>query len=166
MTRKEGAYSQSGVQLGVIEKYYLFQVRPAFHGPVVESALALPCTNNSPFLTLSALFKTISTVFAIQIVNVFFVTTLSGAVFDSLHSIIEQPTSIVSLLAQSIPKVADFFINYVMLQGLGGMPTDLLRLVPLIVTQLKLRFLGKTERDRVTIIDGGNGARLWVGGWW
>ncbi len=42
-----------------------------------------------------------------QIVNVFFVLTLSGSVFNSIAGIVEKPTSIASLLATSIPTVSE-----------------------------------------------------------
>ena len=95
--------------------------------------------------------------FARQVFNVFLATTLSGSVLDSLNELISEPTSVVSLLAESLPGVAGFFINYVLLQGLAGIPSDLLRLVPLIITQVKLKLLGKTARDRAQIINDGNG---------
>ncbi len=47
-----------------------------------------------------------------------------------------------------------------MLQALSGLPMVLARPVPLLVTLLKLKFLGKTARERREIIDAGNGELL------
>jgi hypothetical protein len=64
------------------------------------------------------------------------------------------------LLVPSLP-VPPVFIssNYVMLQGLGGMPMGILRLVGLIIVRIKLRFLNKTSRDREAILASGSGAK-------
>jgi hypothetical protein len=55
-------------------------------------------------------------------------------------------------------RVIDGFCSdYVMLQGLGGVPSDLLRIVNLIIVRVKLWLLGKTDRDRADIVNDGNG---------
>lgn len=55
-------------------------------------------------------------------------------------------------------QVSTFFINYIMLQALASVPMDLLRIVPLIITKLKLRYLAKTRREIGETIAGGSGA--------
>ena len=52
-----------------------------------------------------------------QVVNVFFVSLVAGSAFNALGNIIDSPTSIISLLGESIPRTGYFFTNYVMLQG-------------------------------------------------
>jgi hypothetical protein len=47
--------------------------------------------------------------------------------------------------------------NYVMLQGLGGMPMGVLRLVGLIIVRIKLKYLNKTTRDKEAILASGSG---------
>lgn len=96
--------------------------------------------------------------FIFQVVNVFLIMVLSGSVFNSISDIIDNPTSIVSLLATSLPRVSNFFINYVMLQGLGGMPMGVLRLVGLIIVRIKLKYLNKTTRDKEAILASGSGS--------
>ena len=57
-------------------------------------------------------------------------------------------------------QVAGFFINYTMLQALSVIPGDLLRLVPLIVTNIKLKYLAKTQREKDEVVQAGAGTAL------
>jgi calcium permeable stress-gated cation channel len=84
-----------------------------------------------------------------EVVNTFFVVTLSGAIFASLHQIIESPTSIVKLLGVSIPKQSNFFTSYVVLNALGNFPLEFLRIVPLVLGMLyyKRAVTPKEKRD-------------------
>jgi calcium permeable stress-gated cation channel len=56
--------------------------------------------------------------FWFQILQVFLVTTLSSAASSAAPTIIRNPTSIPNLLAQSIPKASNFYVSYIILQGL------------------------------------------------
>jgi hypothetical protein len=70
-------------------------------------------------------------------VNKFLGSVLAGAFFDKVQGIIDSPTSLPELLAMSLPSVGTFFINIVILQALTGHSTKLLRIVPLVICNIK-----------------------------
>ncbi|KAM3583870.1 hypothetical protein VKS41_003838 [Umbelopsis sp. WA50703] len=72
-----------------------------------------------------------------------FSTTLS----KTLQDIIQNPSAVANLLATTLPQVAPFFINYVILQGVLLMPLNLLLIGALIVRGFNYLFLCKTPRD-------------------
>ncbi|XP_011270632.1 hypothetical protein, variant [Capsaspora owczarzaki ATCC 30864] len=80
---------------------------------------------------------TITRYYFFQVINVFLVFTLSGAVLTQLNDIIDDPLSIASLLASSVPRQSLFFINYLLADGVIGYATALFRPVPLILWLLK-----------------------------
>jgi calcium permeable stress-gated cation channel len=73
--------------------------------------------------------------FLYQIVNVYLLL-LAGSVFGALADLLDNPLSIVNLLAESLPTVATFFLNYFITLTLSGGPLLLLRIVPLIILKL------------------------------
>ena len=75
-----------------------------------------------------------------QIVNKFLGSVLAGAFFDKVQEIIDSPTSLPRMLAISLPGVATFFINIIILQALTGHAMKLLRIVPLLVINIKKRW--------------------------
>lgn len=75
-----------------------------------------------------------------QIVNKFLGSVLAGAFFDKVQEILDHPTSLPRLLAISLPSVASFFINFVILQALTGRATELLRIGPLIICNIKKKW--------------------------
>eukprot|EP00026_Physarum_polycephalum_P003384 Phypoly_transcript_03395.p1 GENE.Phypoly_transcript_03395~~Phypoly_transcript_03395.p1 ORF type:complete len:819 (+),score=48.98 Phypoly_transcript_03395:115-2457(+) len=82
-----------------------------------------------------------------QIFNVLLVYSIAGAVINVLHQIVDNPGSIVNLLANSLPQQSGFFVNYVMLLSLSGHSKSLWRPAPLIVRWIKHKFLSKTARE-------------------
>lgn len=81
-------------------------------------------------------------------INVLLVVTIAGTVFTSIGQIIKSPTSIVSLLATSLPTVSNFFVNYLILQAFMGACIELVQFTPLIFRMLSLRYFTKTPRAR------------------
>jgi hypothetical protein len=79
--------------------------------------------------------------------NVFIGVTIAGTLWSSLKSIINHPTGIVNLLAESLPGNATFFLTFVALKFFVGYGLELSRLVPLIIFHLKKKFLCKTEEE-------------------
>lgn len=69
-------------------------------------------------------------------VNKFFGSVLAGAFFDKVKEIIDSPTSLPRLLAMSLPSVATFFVNIIILRALTGYALILLRIVPLILCNI------------------------------
>jgi len=86
--------------------------------------------------------------FFFQFFQVFLVTTLSSAVASSVQEIIGDPTSVTTLLATNIPKASNFYISYMILQGLSISAGALLQIVGLIVGKLLGWLLDSTPRKK------------------
>lgn len=92
--------------------------------------------------------EVLSKYYFFQVFNVFLVTTLSGTIFQSISDILDDPTSVPKLLASSLPGNALFFINIVILTAFASFAAEICRLVPLIISEIMLRFVAKTEREK------------------
>ncbi|KAF8463896.1 phosphate metabolism protein [Kalaharituber pfeilii] len=90
--------------------------------------------------------RTQNSYFAFQVVQVFLVTTLASAASTAVSEIINNPTSAPGLLAQAIPKASNFYIAFMILQGLAISAGALLQLVGLIVFNLLGLILDNTPR--------------------
>ncbi|KAI1910331.1 phosphate metabolism protein 7 [Ophidiomyces ophidiicola] len=88
--------------------------------------------------------------FAFQVVQVFLVTTLSSAATSVVTSIIQNPQSAASLLAQNIPKASNFYIAYFILQGLTFSSGALLQIVGLIISKILGKLFDNTPRKMYT----------------
>ncbi|KAF2671970.1 DUF221-domain-containing protein [Microthyrium microscopicum] len=86
--------------------------------------------------------------FAFQVVQVFLVTTLTSAAAGAVSQIISNPSSAISLLRTSIPKSNNFYLSYIILQGLGVFSGTLAAVSGLVVRPLLAKFLGKTPRSK------------------
>lgn len=84
--------------------------------------------------------------FAFQIVQVFLVATLGAAASSSVQTIINDPTSVTSLLASKIPLASNFYLSYFILQGLGVFASILLGLSGLVIAKVLSKILDKTPR--------------------
>ena len=84
--------------------------------------------------------------FAFQVVQVFLVTTLSSAITASITPILNNPSSVTSLLATNLPLSSNFYISYFILQGLTISSGALLQIVGLILFKLLGKILDKTPR--------------------
>lgn len=90
------------------------------------------------------------------LVNVFFVSIIAGTALGQLKKFLNQPPSeIPKTLGVAMPMKATFFITYIMVDGWAGVAAEVLRVVPLIIFQLKNTFLVKTEKDREQAMDPG-----------
>lgn len=84
--------------------------------------------------------------FGFQVVQVFLVTTISSAASSAVSSILDDPTSAASLLAENIPKASNFYIAYFILQGLTVSAGALLQIAPLILSKVLGTLLDNTPR--------------------
>lgn len=84
--------------------------------------------------------------FGFQVVQVFLVTTLSSAASAVVEEIIQKPTDAASLLAAHLPQAANFYVSYIVLQGLTFTSGALLGIVGLILGKVLGKFLDKTPR--------------------
>ncbi|KAI0642619.1 DUF221-domain-containing protein [Trametes meyenii] len=85
--------------------------------------------------------------FIFQVVNSFLVVTLSSGIIAALPDLVNNPGSIPSLLAKNLPKASNFFLTYIVLQGLSGTAAGFLQVVPLVLYYVKLFILGSTPRS-------------------
>ncbi|KAL4993748.1 hypothetical protein BDV10DRAFT_189688 [Aspergillus recurvatus] len=84
--------------------------------------------------------------FFFQVVQVFLVVTLSSAATSVVTKIINNPTSATSLLANNLPLSANFYISYIVLQGLSFSSGALLQISGLILGKILGRLLDNTPR--------------------
>lgn len=84
--------------------------------------------------------------FGFQVVQVFLVITLASAATSVVTSIINQPQSAASLLANKVPYASNFYVSYIVLQGLSFSSGALLQIVGLILSKILGKFLDSTPR--------------------
>ncbi|KAL4887685.1 hypothetical protein BJY04DRAFT_176401 [Aspergillus karnatakaensis] len=84
--------------------------------------------------------------FLFQVVQVFLVVTLASSASSVVTKIINEPTSAASLLANKIPTASNFYISYIVLQGLSFSSGALLQITGLILGKILGRILDNTPR--------------------
>jgi hypothetical protein len=84
--------------------------------------------------------------FAFQVVQVFLVTTISSAASAAVQSIIKNPSSATSLLSQNLPRASNFYISYIIVQGLSISASSLLQIAGLILAKLLGKLFDNTPR--------------------
>lgn len=91
--------------------------------------------------------------FKYQLASVYLLL-LTGSIFDSLSSAIDDPLSIVSLISSSLPSVSVFFINVTITQVLSGIPLSLLKPYCTIVLTFYHRFYKQEKLTRRKLVEG------------
>ncbi|EDO15188.1 hypothetical protein Kpol_1069p10 [Vanderwaltozyma polyspora DSM 70294] len=86
--------------------------------------------------------------FAFQVIQVFLVTTITSAATSTVTQIVENPASAMFLLATNLPKASNFYIAYIVLQGMAASSGMLLQFVPLLLYYLLGNILDKTPRKK------------------
>lgn len=71
--------------------------------------------------------------FWFQIIQVFLVTTLSGGTIKALSQILANPQAVLNILATALPAASNFYLSYIILQGLGVVANTLLSVVSLLL---------------------------------
>jgi hypothetical protein len=84
--------------------------------------------------------------FSFQIIQVFLVTTLTSAASSAVTEIIDNPSSVTTLLSTSIPRASNFYLSYFILLGLGVFAGTLVGIAGLFITPLLVKILGSTPR--------------------
>jgi hypothetical protein len=95
--------------------------------------------------------------FAFQVIQVFLVTTLSNAASTAVAGIIKDPGSTPGTLASSIPKASNFYIGFIIVQGMSISAGALLQIVGLVVFKILGWLLDNTPRklfNRWTVLSG------------
>lgn len=91
--------------------------------------------------------KTQNWYFAFQVVQVFLVATLSGAITKVIDQVLKNPGSVLGLLSANLPLASNFYISYFILLGLSSAAGTLLNIGGFVVVVLLGRVLpGKTPR--------------------
>jgi hypothetical protein len=88
---------------------------------------------------------------AFAIIQTFFVSAISGGLLEALSDLVEDPTSIVDLLATSLPSQSTYFVQIVFVQTSIISTLELLRVVPLVMAFIR-KFVGPklTEKEQRT----------------
>lgn len=86
--------------------------------------------------------------FAFQVIQVFLVTTMTSAASSVAAQIAKDPSSATGILAQNIPKASNFYISFMLLQGLAISSGALLQIVGLVLYKLLGMLLDNTPRKQ------------------
>ena len=84
--------------------------------------------------------------FGFQVIQVFLATALTSAVTNTIVTLINDPSSVITLLSTSIPRTSTFYLSYFILQGLGVSTRILVDVTGLFTTPLLAKALGSTPR--------------------
>lgn len=84
--------------------------------------------------------------FFFQVVQVFLVVTLASSATSVATKIISDPTKAASLLAKKLPTSSNFYVSYIVLQGLSFSSGALLQIGGLIIGKILGRLLDNTPR--------------------
>ena len=92
---------------------------------------------------------------AFTIIQTFFISTISGSLFQSIQEIIDNPASAVTILAETLPAQSAYFIQLIIVQNLLALGIELLRISPIVNEWLgtlvkKLFGYNLTEKERNT----------------
>ena len=87
LARMEGIPQRTGVELSLMDRFFLFQV-------FVRTSRVIP---------REALLKLLQ--------NGFLVVTLSSGIIAALPGLVHNPSSVPTLLAQNLPKSSTFFLT-------------------------------------------------------
>jgi hypothetical protein len=86
--------------------------------------------------------------FAFQVIQVFLVTTIASSATSTVTQIIEEPTSAMYLLSENLPLASNFYLSYIILQGLTVSSGALLQIIPLVIFYLLGSLLDGTPRKK------------------
>lgn len=86
--------------------------------------------------------------FAFQVIQVFLVTTMTSAASSVGKQIADNPSSAPSILAENLPKASNFYISFMILQGLAISSGALLQIVGLILYKILGMLLDNTPRKQ------------------
>ncbi|KAE8357868.1 hypothetical protein BDV27DRAFT_78009 [Aspergillus caelatus] len=88
--------------------------------------------------------------FTFQVIQTFLVVTVTSSASSVVSDIINNPTSAASLLAEKIPQASNFYISYIILQGLSFSAGALLQISGLILGKVLGTLLDNTPRKMFT----------------
>lgn len=86
--------------------------------------------------------------FAFLFIQIFFVVTLSTGVMAFVNTLASNPSQVMQTVAISVPKAADYFFSYLLVQGLGNSASALIQWVSLVKWFILAPLLDLTPRDK------------------
>ncbi|CAI4050859.1 Phm7p SKDI_15G0750 [Saccharomyces kudriavzevii IFO 1802] len=86
--------------------------------------------------------------YAFSVVEIFLVVTAASSASSTVDSIIDDPSSAMTLLASNLPKASNFYIMYFLLKGLTGPTWSILQAANLVLSKFLGRFLDSTPRQK------------------
>jgi hypothetical protein len=87
--------------------------------------------------------------FAFVFIQLFLVVSISTGITSTLKNLLNNPVSIPQTLAQNLPKAANYFFSYMILQALSISSGTLLQIGSLLILLIS-RFLDTTPRQKVS----------------
>ncbi|GES81939.1 DUF221-domain-containing protein [Rhizophagus clarus] len=91
--------------------------------------------------------STFNKYFSFLLVTVLLIFTVVGTWLSAFEDIAQNPTKITITLAKNLPRVAPFFINYVVLQGIAIYPSRILMIKDIAMACLLRVVVASTPRD-------------------
>jgi calcium permeable stress-gated cation channel len=89
--------------------------------------------------------------FLFQVIHSFLIVTLASGIIAALPDLANNLSLAPTLLARNLPLASNFFLSFILLQGLTATASILLTIVPLVIYYVKLILLGSTPRSIFTI---------------
>ncbi|KAI0597867.1 hypothetical protein F4775DRAFT_557786 [Biscogniauxia sp. FL1348] len=86
--------------------------------------------------------------FAFLFVQVFLVVSLSSSAISTLEGLLNDPTSVADVLANSLPSASNYFFSYMILQALSASSGTLLQIGALINWYIVAKVLNSTARNK------------------
>jgi hypothetical protein len=158
-------------QLSTLEKYlpFLKQLDPVTYSllqgqlpvialivfisllPVIFTAVAVKVEGRKSLLDIRS--QVFDWFFFYQLANVYLML-LAGSVFGALTDVLDNPVSIVGVLAGALPTVSTFFINFMLTALLSGVPLMMLRIGPIVIFKLYIKILDPRKITRREFVEG------------
>lgn len=70
--------------------------------------------------------------FYFQIITLFLGTIITGSVLNNLKDFFINPLNIINIIVSNISSTSDFFINYIIISGIGMVGLNHIRIIPLL----------------------------------
>ncbi|RYO81991.1 hypothetical protein DL766_007255 [Monosporascus sp. MC13-8B] len=86
--------------------------------------------------------------FAFLFVQVFFVVSFSSGLIDIAQQVLQNPASVTDTVAKQIPKAANYFFSYMILQALSVSSGTLLQIGALISWYVLAKIMNNTTREK------------------
>ena len=84
--------------------------------------------------------------FCFQVIQVFLVTTLASAATAVVKQIVDNPSDATSLLANNLPKASNFYMSYIIVQGMQVAASVISQVVGFFIFHLMYKYITGTPR--------------------